>query len=79
MATSILYFTANELQSYLPAGWMAPDTGEWVSGDNAWRVKVTDGADQEWTLEIGAREVDKIGRAGALRQAIDRLCREGLG
>lgn len=74
-------FTRDELRSYLPSGWnlTGEAQGRWDPKKRRWSVRVEDTADVRWDLEVDAREAEQRGRLEALRLAVDRLYRTGLG
>jgi hypothetical protein len=70
-------FTDVELESYLPAGWvLAEGSSDWDAGKATFRRKVIDLCDLDWELAIPHSAVEKLGRIGALRQAVDELDRK---
>lgn len=76
-----LSFLPIELKSYLPSGWGLTDDagGHWDARRMTWSVEVYDSADNTWTVKITGAEAQKLGRLGALKQAVDVLYREALG
>jgi len=72
-------FTATEIRSYLPSGWgIAPgERGRVDPRSGRWSIEVYDGADNTWTIQIDAQA--GAGRLEALRAAIDKVQRKGLG
>jgi len=74
-----LSFTDIEIRSYLPSGWgVQPGaTGRWNAGTGTWTIDVYDVADNVWPLTVDSRTSGD--RVAALRTAIDRLVRKGLG
>ena len=67
-----------EVRGYLPGGWSLatePDSQESANPDS-WSVTLIDIADMEWPLTVSPRDVEKLGRIEALRQAIDRIYRK---
>lgn len=77
--TSVFY-TATEIHSYLPTGWVLIDpAAEPERRGSAWAARVLDGADTEWRLEVEGAEVERRGRLEALQHEIDRVYREALG
>ena len=80
MANSLSYLPI-EVRSYLPGGWVLPDSeyGAWDAKDKAWKIKVIDGADADHTVEVAADTASSVGRMEALRKAIDSTYRKSLG
>ena len=74
-------YTDEELRSYLPPGWNLAGGAEasWNPKKNRWSLRVEDGTDVRWDLEIDARDVEAEGRVEALRLAVGRLNRDRLG
>ena len=75
-------YTDLEIRGYLPGGWTlrAPaDTAAWNPRKKTWTVRIHDPAEVDWDLVVTAKQVDKLGRLEALRQAIERVYRNGLG
>ncbi|MEE8137638.1 MAG: hypothetical protein V3T81_02010 [Thermoanaerobaculia bacterium] len=71
-----------EVSGLLPAGWsltVSAETADWNPQKRTWTLKVHDPAKVDWALVVKAVVVDKLGRLEALRQAIDRVYRHGLG
>ncbi len=78
-APALSYITA-EIQSYLPSGWsLAESAGRWDPKKATWTIKVLDIADQDWPIAVKAKDAEKLGRMPALKQAMDRVYRNGLG
>jgi hypothetical protein len=76
-----IFYTDEELRSYLPSGWNlkpARDDG-WDAEDRIYRLTLIDDVDFDWSLEIRARDAEKLGRLEALRRAVDRVQRNRLG
>jgi len=80
MANSLSYLPI-EVRSYLPGGWVLPDSelGAWDAKQKAWKIQVIDGADANHTVEVGADSAGSVGRLEALRKAIDSTYRKSLG
>lgn len=79
-AASPLTYTEIEIRSYLPSGWgIAPGGGRWDPRSGRFSVQVYDGADNTWEIAVDAEKAGKAGRLEALRAAIDRVQRKGLG
>ena len=80
MATDLLpplSYTAVELDSYLPAGWiLARQEPRWDAEEGAFHVQVIDGSGLDWDLWVPKAEADRHGRIEALRRAVDELDRE---
>ena len=74
-----LSYTETEIRSFLPTGWsLAGDSpGTWDPKKKVWRLRVIDGVDFDWPVEVKAGEGDN--RLEALRRAMDRVYRERLG
>lgn len=74
-----LSYTETEIRSFLPTGWnLAGDSpGTWDPKKKIWRLRVIDGVDFDWPVEVNAGEGDN--RLDALRRAMDRVYRERLG
>ena len=74
-----LSYTETEIRSFLPTGWnLAGDSpGAWDPKKKVWRLRVLDGVDFDWPVEVKAGEGDN--RLDALRRAMDRVYRERLG
>ncbi len=69
-------YTALEVRSYLPSGWnLLAGEGAWRAEEGTWTIAVQDIAEQEWPLEVSARDAESLGRIPALKSAIDRLYR----
>ncbi|KAB2964596.1 MAG: hypothetical protein F9K16_03950 [Thermoanaerobaculia bacterium] len=78
---SPLHFTATELRSYLPSGWGLVEgrTGTWNPSRSSWIFEAYDGADNTWEIVVDAGAATKEGRFEALKAAITRVQRKGLG
>lgn len=76
-----LSYTPTEIRSYLPTGWLIfpAATGKWDAERGVFSIRVLDGAQMDWPLEVSARAAAEHGRAEALRRAVDVLNRERLG
>ena len=77
-----IYFTPQEILTYLPCGWRVSDPathGTWLEPRQVWQLRLQDGADVDWLLEVPYKEVANLGRIEALRIALTRLQTEGLG
>lgn len=74
-------YTDDELRSYLPTGWTLLDDplGSWSQKKETLSIRLEDGADMPWDLEIRARDVHDAGRIEALDAAMDRLYKGRLG
>jgi hypothetical protein len=72
-------FTATEIRSSLPSGWnITPGSeGRVDPRTGRWSIDVYDGADNTWTIEV--EPAAGAARLEALRAAIDRVQRKGLG
>ena len=80
MTTAALSYVPNEIKSYLPSGWsLAEDAGRWDAKKSTWTIRVLDVADQDWPVAVKSADADKLGRMRALKVAMDRVYREGLG
>ena len=80
MTNRSLSYIADEIKSYLPSGWsLGEEAGHWDPKKTAWTIKVLDVADQDWPVAVKASDADKLGRLPALKKAMDRVYREGLG
>lgn len=78
--TRALSYIADEIKSYLPSGWsLTQDAGRWDAKARAWSIRVLDVADQDWKVAVKAADAEKLGRLEALKRAMDRVWREGLG
>ena len=78
--TRALSYVTDEVKSYLPSGWsLSPDGGRWDDKKGAWSIQVFDVADQDWQVAVKAADAEKLGRLEALKRAMDRVYREGLG
>ncbi|MEE8368402.1 MAG: hypothetical protein V3S30_08790 [Thermoanaerobaculia bacterium] len=76
------HFTPQEILTYLPCGWRVSDQathGTWLESRQVWQLRLQDGADVEWLLQVLPKEVADLGRIEALRIALTRLQTEGLG
>ena len=80
MADSLSYLPI-EVRSYLPGGWVLPDSefGAWDAKAKTWKIKVFDGADADHTIAVEAGAAGSVGRMEALRKAIDSTYRKSLG
>ena len=80
MADSLSYLPI-EVRSYLPGGWVLPDSefGTWDAKEKTWKIKVFDGADADHTIAVEAGAAGSVGRMEALRKAIDSTYRKSLG
>lgn len=78
---SPLAYTEIEIRSYLPSGWgiARGGGGRWDPRSGRFSVQVYDGADNTWEIAVDAAQAGKAGRLEALRAAIDRVQRKGLG
>lgn len=76
-------YTTWEVRACLPNGWTVKNDdellGKWDASGQTWRLRLFDGADVEWTLEVKRSEIDKLGRSDALRGSMNRLYRDALG
>lgn len=90
MEINEIEYTDAEIRSYLPSGWNVAaggdpaalpgdDEARWDAKSRTWKIKVFDDVDFDWEVAVHAREVEKLGRLEALRQAIDRTQRQRLG
>lgn len=81
MAASSLSYLPIEVRSYLPGGWVLPDSeyGAWDAKRGAWEIRVIDGADNDQKVVVDADAAGKDGRLEALRKAIDSTYRKALG
>ena len=80
MTQHALSYIPDEIKSYLPSGWsLVADSGRWDAKRAIWTIRVLDVADQDWPLAVKAADADKLGRMAALKVAMDRVYREGLG
>lgn len=68
-----LFYTDEELQSYLPSGWnLAPtDDDGWDPEENVYRLTVLDEVDHDWPVKVTGSKAGKVGRLEALRQAME--------
>ena len=80
MADSLSYLPI-EVRSYLPGGWVLPDSefGAWDAKEKTWKIKVIDGADAAHTISVEAGAAGSVGRMEALRKAVDSIYRKSLG
>lgn len=76
-----IVYTEVEIRSDPPSGWgiQGFSAGRWNAKSGRWAIDVYDGADNVWTVEVGAREAGRAGRLEALRDSIDRIQRKSLG
>lgn len=74
-------YTDDELRSYLPTGWtlLGDPLGSWNGKKETLAIRLEDGADMPWELEIRARDVEDHGRIKALDVAMDQLYKGRLG
>lgn len=80
MTSRALSYVVDEVRSYLPSGWsLTEPAGRWDAKRRAWTIGVLDGADQDWTVAVKAADAEALGRMEALKRAMDRVWREGLG
>jgi len=82
MSDAPLHYNLIEIQSYLPAGWNlnnAEDPGHWNAKRDAWEVEVHDGADMTWTVRVPGGAATEQSRLEALRLAMNKVYREGIG
>lgn len=80
MTQHALSYIPDEIKSYLPSGWsLVEEAGRWDAKRATWTIRVLDVADQDWPLAVKAADADKLGRMAALKVAMDRVYREGLG
>ncbi len=78
--TRALSYVPDEIKSYLPSGWsLGAENGHWDEKKRSWEIQVFDVADQDWQVAVKAADADKMGRLEALKRAMDRVWREGLG
>ena len=76
-----LHFTPQEILNYLPCGWNVSDPathGSWIEGHKVWQLKLQDGAEVDWLLQVLSKEVAELGRIEALKIAFARLINCGL-
>jgi hypothetical protein len=76
-----LSYTDDEIRSYLISGWgIVPDSpASWDAKSGTWSVEIYDVADHVWKLEVAARDAERDGRFEALKAAIRKISRHGLG
>jgi hypothetical protein len=76
-----LHYTIDEIRSYLPTGWSIypGQQGAFDAGRGRFALRVLDGAQMDWNLEVEAGAARAKGRHEALRLAFDKLFRERLG
>jgi len=77
-----LFYTDDELRSYLPSGWsLAPaeDGERWDPKEGSYRITVIDEVDHDWPVEVSGEVAAEAGRLEALQQAMDRTQRGRLG
>jgi hypothetical protein len=80
MTSRPLSYIQDEIKSYLPSGWsLGEESGRWDAKRGTWTIQVLDSADQDWPLAVKAAAAEKLGRLPALKLAMDRVYREGLG
>jgi hypothetical protein len=80
MTHRALSYIPDEVKSYLPSGWsLVENAGRWDAKRATWTIRVLDVADQDWPVAVKAADADKLGRMQALKVAMDRVYREGLG
>ena len=80
MTSRALSYVVDEVRSYLPSGWsLTEPAGSWDARRRAWTFGVLDAADQDWSVAVKAADAEKLGRLEALKRALDRVWREGLG
>lgn len=80
MTQYALSYIPDEVKSYLPSGWsLVEEAGRWDAKRATWTIRVLDVADQDWPVAVKASDADKLGRMAALKVAMDRVYREGLG
>ena len=74
-------FTETEVRSQLPSGWgiVGGSPGRWDAKEERWTLELRDGADNVWTVTVGADDVAKSDRIGALAAKIRQLERKALG
>ncbi|HEY8146244.1 MAG TPA: hypothetical protein VIG06_26365 [Kofleriaceae bacterium] len=78
--TRALSYVPDEIKSYLPSGWsLAAENGRWDAAKSTWTIQVFDVADHDWQVAVKSAEAEKMGRLEALKRAMDRVYREGLG
>ena len=78
---SPLLYTEIEIRSFLPSGWVIVPggAGKWDPRSGRFSVQVYDGADNTWEIAVETDAAGKAGRLEALRAAVDRVQRKGLG
>jgi hypothetical protein len=76
-----LVYSETEVRSCLPTGWgIRPgSTGRWDARARRWSIEVYDGADNIWKIEVDGAKAVGDHRLPALREAVDRPYRRGLG
>jgi len=80
MTNRSLTYVPDEIKSYLPSGWsLIDEAGRWDPKRATWTIRVLDVADQDWPVAVKAADAEKLGRMAALKLAMDRVYREGLG
>ncbi len=79
--TAPMVYTEAELRGCLPAGWSLVRTaaGPRSRHGDAYVFTTRDGADQDWEIVVEAQAAGRLGRIEALREAIQRVQRRGLG
>ena len=78
--TRALSYVPDEINSYRPSGWsLGQENGHWDPAKSTWSIQVFDVAGQDWQVAVKSVEGEKMGRLQALKRAMDRVYREGLG
>ncbi|HKI85254.1 MAG TPA: hypothetical protein VKA53_00780 [Thermoanaerobaculia bacterium] len=76
-------YTLWEVLACLPNGWTLKSDdellGAWDAPRRVWSIRLFDGADVQWTLEVKRSEIERYSRAEALRRSMDHLYRDALG
>jgi hypothetical protein len=82
MSDAPLHYNLTEIRSYLPTGWNLvndENPGRWNPKKRVWEVAVHDGADMTWTVRVPTGAATERGRLEALRIAMNKVYREGIG
>lgn len=76
-------YTTWEVRACLPNGWALKTDdellGQWDASGQTWSLRLFDGADMQWRLEVKRVDIEKYGRGEALRRSMNLLYRDALG
>lgn len=75
----MLTYLPVEIAGVLASGWTLGGDGAFDAKKRVFKARLCDPTDTEWDFEVTAERVERLGRIGALREAVERVVRESLG